>query len=59
MARVLQDEFLHRTGPYADAPRPGLIRLDLNLPRGSGLEVLAELKARGLRPFYRRYSQGR
>ena len=37
--------FLRRQGKYADAPRPGLILLDLNLPRKDGRQVLAEIKS--------------
>jgi two-component system, chemotaxis family, response regulator Rcp1 len=37
-------EFLRRQGRYADAPRPDLILLDLNLPRKDGRQVLTEIK---------------
>lgn len=36
--------YLRREGEFKDAKRPSLILLDLNLPRLSGREVLAELK---------------
>jgi len=36
--------FLRRQGPYAQAPRPDLILLDLNLPKKDGREVLKEIK---------------
>lgn len=43
--------FLRRQDKYADAPRPDLIFLDLNLPRRTGLEILQEIRASNtLRP---------
>jgi len=41
-------DYLHHRGAYQDpasAPRPGLILLDLNMPRKDGREALAEIKA--------------
>ena len=37
--------FLRREGRFSDAPRPDLVLLDLNLPRKSGSEVLADVKS--------------
>jgi|SRR5579863_267078 len=37
-------DFLHRRRKHANAVRPDLVLLDLNLPRKSGREVLAEVK---------------
>jgi CheY-like chemotaxis protein len=51
--RCVQDgqellDYLRRQGPYADpsvdAPLPGVILLDLNMPRKDGREALAEIK---------------
>lgn len=38
-------KYLRRENGYAEAERPDLILLDLNLPKKSGHEVLAEVKA--------------
>jgi CheY-like chemotaxis protein len=41
-------DYLHRRGkhsPPAPAPRPGLVFLDLNMPRKDGREVLREMKS--------------
>ena len=41
-------DYLHRRGTYAERehyPRPGLILLDLNMPRKDGREALHEIKS--------------
>jgi CheY-like chemotaxis protein len=41
-------DYLYQRGAYADpasAPRPGLIILDLNMPKKDGLKALQEIKS--------------
>ena len=37
--------YLRREGEYQNAIRPGLVLLDINMPRKNGFEVLGEMKA--------------
>ena len=37
-------DYLRRRGPHAEAPRPDVVLLDLNLPKRDGREVLSEIK---------------
>jgi chemotaxis family two-component system response regulator Rcp1 len=38
-------DFVYRRGAFADAPRPDMVLLDLNLPKKDGREVLAVIKS--------------
>jgi len=41
-------DYLHHRGQYADpasSPRPGIVLLDLNMPRKDGREALREIKS--------------
>ncbi|MGN5239579.1 MULTISPECIES: response regulator [unclassified Rhodococcus (in: high G+C Gram-positive bacteria)] len=38
-------DFLYRRGAHADAPKPDLILLDLNLPKYDGRQVLEQIKS--------------
>lgn len=38
-------DYVHQRGEYADASRPDIVLLDLNLPGMSGWDVLEEIKA--------------
>ncbi len=41
---VEASDFLWRRGEFANAPRPDLILMDLNLPKKNGRELLQEIK---------------
>lgn len=38
-------DYLKQREEYADAPRPAIVLLDLNLPRKNGVEVLVEIRS--------------
>src|SRR5215218_7842377 len=38
-------DFLHRRGKFANAPRPGLVYLDIEMPAMDGQETLKQIKA--------------
>jgi CheY-like chemotaxis protein len=38
-------QFLRKSGPFADAPRPGLIYMDIEMPGAGGLETLRIIRS--------------